>query len=88
MVGIAGSLIILQVAGGTIGAKRRILSVHVAGGAGYRNVRPRKRKLGLAVVERCAGPIGGRMAQLALLREARGDVIRLGGALKILQMAT
>lgn len=50
-------------------------------------MRAGERKLGCAVIKGRWHPCRGGVAQLAVLRESRGGVIRIGGALKIFQVA-
>ena len=47
--------------------------------------RERKRRLG-AVIKSGTGPIGGGVAKLTILRKARGSVVRVRGALIVLQV--
>jgi hypothetical protein len=50
-------------------------------------VSPRQRPAGRCVIERCRVPVRGRMADLALLREAGRRVVRVVRVLEIFQMA-
>ena len=48
---------------------------------------PGESKAGAVVIELGVRPIAGLMALSASLREVRRNVVRIGGALKILQVA-
>lgn len=63
-----------------------VVAVRVATGTRYRRMRPRQREAGGGVVERPVAPVGGGVALVAGLREAGRNVIRIRGALEILQM--
>ena len=85
-----GSLIVLEMAthaGGVgevvvaVGGGMTLAALHV-------DVRSGERPAGGGVIESSRGPVGGTVAHFALLREAAGDVIRVVGALIILEMAT
>lgn len=64
-----------------------VVAVRVATGTRYRRMRPRQREAGGGVVERPVAPVGGGVALVAGLREAGRNVIRIRGALEILQVA-
>ena len=87
MIGAGGALVILEVARHAICAERRILPVGVAQGAGDRGVCAGQWKFGGVVIELRAEPLRGVVAQLAILREPGGDVIRVIGGLVVLQVA-
>lgn len=78
----------------TIGRQRSgVVAIHVAQCARYGRVRARQRESCGAVIECRAGPIGRRVADRAIGREARGDVIGNGaakrrGAVPVRQMAS
>jgi hypothetical protein len=50
------------------------------------SVRPCQREAGAAVVERRTGPCAGAVALRTSLRKARGHVVRIRGALEILEV--
>ena len=85
MVGIRGSLEILQVARHAGRGIQRVVVVDVAIGAGARRhrVHSRQRKPGTVVIECRVCPVVGAVALLARLRKTRGDVIGIGCTLEI-----
>jgi hypothetical protein len=88
VVRIVRALIIFQVAGITSRGEALINAASVALHAGNRDVRTGQRERGLrCVIERRTSPIRGRVTQRAILRESRGRMIRIVGALVIFQMA-
>ena len=88
VVRIGGALIVLQVAGVASGGEALVDAASVALHAGNREMRASERKGSLCgVIERRTSPIRGRVAQRAILRESRGRMIRIVGALVIFQMA-
>ena len=89
VVGIGRVLEILQVARYTSRGRDLVVVVDVAVRTGPRRhgVRAGQREVHRGVIERRRLPGGSRMAGLARLREIQGDVVRVGRALKILQMA-
>jgi len=60
----------------------------VAGGALHRRMFAGERELGFVVIELGAQPIGCRVAQGAILREPRRDMVRRGCSLIFLEVAT
>ncbi len=89
VVGIGGSLVVLQVAGRAGRAVQVVVVVDVAVGAGARRngVQAGQREPGAVVVERCVHPVGGVVTGVASLREVRRHVVGIGGSLEILQVA-
>src|SRR5262249_4088183 len=89
VVGIGGALIILEVAAHAGCGIQAVIVIHVAIGAVPRRnrVQSGERETGRAVVECGVGPVRGGVALITGLREIRGDVIGIGGALVILQVA-
>lgn len=87
VIGIVGSLIILQVAGVARRGQRRVLSARMTLLARGRGVRAGQGELSSAVIEFRAQPLRGGMAELTSLRETGGDMIGTGGGLVVLQMA-
>lgn len=65
----------------------RVVVVHVATGTGHGRVLARERERGVVVIEGRGLPCGRVMANLALLREARLDVVRVRGGIEIGQVA-
>ena len=84
---IGGALIVLQVAGIAGRGQRSVLAVGMALRARRGGMLAGERKLGGAVIEGGGHPCRGGVAQLAILRESGGDVIRIRGALIIFQVA-
>lgn len=84
---IVRALEVLQVAGNAGRGERCVLIVDVTRGTGHRGVLAGQRKFSSVVVERGARPVGGAVTQGAILRERRRNVIRIGGALHVLQVA-
>ncbi len=87
MVRIGSALVVLQVAGIASGGQSGVLAAGMALGASRGCVCASQRKLGGAVVKGGRHPCRGGVAELAILREAGGSMIRVGGALKVFQMA-
>ena len=81
-------VVIRLVAGHASRARQVVIIVDVAISAGPRRHRviSRQRESSAVVIERCIRPGRGVMALIAGLREIRGDVIRIGGALVILEV--
>ncbi len=87
VVGIGGALIIRLVTGEAVRGRSCKLPVDMATGAGHGGVRAGQRE-GRGVVIKARGSPGRRgVAHLALLREPRCRVVRIIGALEILQVA-
>ena len=63
-----------------IGGYRGVVAAHMAQRAGDRRVRTRQREGRVRVIERRIRPNDSVMAKRAVEREARGNVIRIGGA--------
>ena len=81
------TLEILQVAGHAGRAGQIVVAVHVTLRALNGGVRAGERESGVVVIEGRRRPRGRVVALLASLRESAGNVIRVGRALKILQVA-
>ena len=64
-----------------------VVAVDVTRSTGHGRMRPSKCEAGSGVVERSVTPVGGGVALVAGLREASRNVIRIGGALEVFQMA-
>lgn len=87
VIGIVGPLIILQVTGDAIGVAQVVVAVHVTLRTLQLGVRPGEREPDQAMVEGRRLPGGRGVAVLAGLRQAQGDVVRILGVLKILEVA-
>ena len=89
VVGIGRALVILQVAANASRVGDRVVIVYVAIRTLPRRHRmqSRQRKVSEIVVERCIRPTAGVVALIASLRKTRCDVVRIGRALKIFQVA-
>ena len=87
MVGTCGAGEIRLVAGIAVGWNSGEVVVHVAGGAGHGFVRTGQREGSLVVVEDCARPGRGVVANLARGWEVRRLVIGIGGPVVILGVA-
>ncbi len=87
VIGIGGGAVFRFVAGIAVRRNGGVVVVDVAVGAGDCDVLTRQGKSRLAVVKRGWLPGRGGVAQLALLRESRRDVVRVCRGLVILQMA-
>ena len=81
-------LVILQVARDASLYGQVVIVVDVALRAGHRGVRPGQRKPDRIVIESSRNPRGRGVALLTGLRKCRRDVMGIGCALEILQMAT
>ena len=89
MAWIRGALEIFHVATHARRICQRVVVVHVTirAGAWRHRMQSGEREPGRVVVEGRVGPVAGAMALVAGLREIRGDVIGIRGALEILQVA-
>jgi len=87
MVRIGRGLVIGLVTGEAVGRDRGVVVIHVATGAGHGSVFAGQRKCSGAVIERRRNPGRRVVAHVALLREPRLNVIRVRGAVEILQVA-
>ena len=87
MIGGRRTLEILQVAAHAGRSCQIVVIVDVALGALQGRVCASQGESGIVVIERGLRPRRGVVALLARLREARGHVVRIGGALEILQVA-
>ncbi len=67
--------------------QRCVLAARMALDTSHRDVRAGKRKFRVVVIEARAAPVRGGVANLAILREARGDVIGIVRGLVFLQVA-
>jgi len=87
---IRSALVVLQVAGHACGAVQAVIVVHVAVGAGARRngVQPSERESSAGVIEGRVQPCRGAVALVAGLWEIRRNVIRIGGALVVLQVTS
>jgi len=83
-------VVISLVAADASNRQRGVVVVHVAVGADTRRhgVRSRQRERRIVVVEGGIGPDCSVVAQIALLRESRRDVVRIRRALKIFEVAS
>jgi len=90
MRGIIRGLEVVQVAAHASGIRRRqvVIAVYMALRALQRRVRAGQRKSRGRVIECCIAPRSGGVALLASLWEIRLHVIRICGALEVLQVAT
>ncbi len=84
---IVGALEILEMAAYARGCAEVVVAVGVALCTLHLNVRSGEGKPRLGMVEVGGLPCGRRVAHPALLGHAGGHVVRVGGALKVLQMA-
>ena len=86
---ICGALVILQVARYAGRASQRVVVVDVAIGTRPRwnGVHSSERESRAVVIERRIHPVGGVVTGFAGLREIRGGMVRIGGALEIFQVA-
>ena len=80
-------LIVGFVTGEAVGRNGCVVVVHVATGAGHGRVLAGQRKGCGVVIERRRNPGGRVMADFTLLWKSRLNVIRVGGAVEILQVA-
>ncbi len=84
----AGSPVVVRlVAGIAVCRHGRVVVVDVTAGARDLGVKSGERERRVVVIEAGRNPGSRVVAHLTLLRESRGDVIRTGGCLEILQMA-
>ena len=81
---IGRTLEVFEVTPNASGAGQVVVAVRMALGALQIGVRSGEREAGRRMIERGGSPIGGAVADLALLREARRDMVRVSGALVIL----
>ena len=90
MVGIGRTLKILQMTTDArrIGQSVVVVEVTIRARARWHRVHAAKRESSRVVVERRVRPVAGVMALITGLRKVRGDVVGIGRALRILQMAT
>ena len=89
MVWLRRTLEILQVAADARGVRARevVVIVHVALRALHRRVRPGQREAGRGMVKIRIQPRGCAVALLTGLRESGTDVVRIRGAIEIIQVA-
>lgn len=87
VVRVGGALVIRLVTGVAVGGRGRVVSVDMATGARHAHVRSGEGEAGGAVVKTGRDPGGGVVAHLALLRKAGSDVVRIGCAVEILEVA-
>lgn len=85
---IVGSLIVDFMAAVTVCRQGRVIVVHVTIRARDRGVRADQGEGRVVVVEGRRTPPGRAVANVTLLREAHRDMVRVGRALKILQVTT
>ena len=88
MIGIGGALVILGVAGIAIGGSARELAVDMAERTIHADMRAGQRERSLRMVEIRPGPAGGVVTGGTIRGKTGLNVIGIGGALKILGMAT
>lgn len=86
VVGAGGVVEVRQMAGDTSRGQGGILTIRMACGARQRKMRAGKSPTGLGVIENRAEPVGGGMAERAILRESRCDVIGIGGLVELSEM--
>ena len=89
VIGIGRALKVLQVAryAGVGRQVKVVINVAVRASSWRHRVRPGERESGAVVVKRCIRPTTSVVALVAGLREIRRDVIRVGCALEVLQVA-
>lgn len=87
VVGIIGSLIVGFVTAVAVGRQSGVVVVYVTVGAGDAGVRTGQRERRVVVIEGRWGPCGGAVADVALLREADRNVIRIGRTLEVFEVA-
>lgn len=85
---VGGLVEIRDVTGRAIAGSSRELPAGMALHARHLGMRARQNEASARVIERCAGPCGGVMAEPAILRKAELQVVGIRRLLKILQMAT
>ena len=90
VVGIRGSLEVLQMARHARGVVQGVVIVDMAIGAGARRhrVQASERESGIVVVECGAHPAAGVVTGFASLRESAGNVVGIRGSLEILEVAS
>ena len=86
VVGVGGVVEVRQMAGDTSRGQGGILTIRMACGARQRKMRAGKSPTGLGVIENRAEPVGGGMAERAILGECRDDVIGIGGLVELGEM--
>ena len=86
--GIRGALEIFHVATGARRISQRVVVVHMAirACARWHRVQSGEREAGAVVIEGRIGPVRSAMALFAGLWEIRGDVVRIGGSLVVLEV--
>ena len=87
MVGVSRCLIVRTMTAIAVRWQRRVVVVHVTVGAGHSGVRTRQWETRVVVVKRSRRPGRGAVANIALLRESRGPVIRICRSLEVLEVA-
>ena len=80
--GISGAGVIRSVAGIAVRGSRREIAVDVAAAACHRGVRSSQGECCVVVIKRRRSPVGGAVAQRAILGKAAGHVIGIRGALE------
>lgn len=80
-------LVVSLVAAETVGGNRGVVVVHMTAGACDRCVRAGQRETGVVVIETRRAPGCSAVAHLALLRETRGNMVRVVRAPEIIQVA-
>ena len=86
VVGIGSVVVVRQMAGDTSRAQAGELTISMACGAHQRDMRAGESEAGLGVIENRAEPVGGGMAERAILGECRDDVIGIGGLVELGEM--
>ena len=87
MIRIGGALVVLQMTRIASHGQRGVLAAGMALHACSSDMRAGEWKLSRTVIKGGRHPRGSGVAQLAVLRESRGGVMRIGGALEIFQVA-
>lgn len=86
VVGVRRALVIRFMTGVAIGGNRGVVVVHMATGAGHRDMRPGQGKCRVVVIERRRNPRRSVVAQIAGLREPGSDVVRARSIVEIGQV--
>jgi hypothetical protein len=81
------SLVIGLVTAETVGGDCRVVVVHVTACAGYRCVSTGQRETCVVVIETCRAPRRRAVTDFALLRETRGNMVRVVRSLEIIEVA-
>lgn len=87
VIGIIRCLIVSFVAAETVGGDCRVVVVHVTACAGDRCVSTGQREACVVVIETCRAPRRRAVTDFALLRETRGNMVRVVRSLEIIEVA-